>query len=98
MARSKASAPSPSCATFRPARRAAPTVSRSTIAIASTSPRMPGVQVFDAKGDYLGTIKLSRQPANVAFAGPDRQTLYITARQGLYRVKMLSRGPDRPGK
>jgi gluconolactonase len=57
-----------------------------------------GVQVFDAKGDYLGTIKLDRWPANVAFAGPDRQTLYMTAREGLYRVKMLSRGPDRPGK
>ena len=59
---------------------------------------LTGVQVFDAKGSYLGTIKLGRQPANVAFAGPDRQTLYITAREGLYRVKMLSRGPDRPGK
>ena len=59
---------------------------------------LTGVQVFDAKGGYLGTIKLGRQPANVAFAGPDRQTLYITAREGLYRVKMLARGPDRPGK
>jgi gluconolactonase len=59
---------------------------------------LTGVQVFDAKGVYLGAIKLGRQPANVAFAGPGRQTLYITAREGLYRVKMLSRGPDRPGK
>ena len=59
---------------------------------------LTGVQVFDAKGGYLGTIKLGRQPANVAFAGPGRQTLYITAREELYRVKMLSRGPDRPGK
>ena len=59
---------------------------------------LTGVQVFDAKGGYLGTIKLGRQPANVAFAGPGRQTLYITAREGLYRVKMLARGPDRPGK
>src|SRR4029077_7535320 len=62
------------------------------------STTLTGVQVFDAKGGYLGTIKLGRQPANVAFAGPGRQTLYITAREGLYRVKMLSRGPDRPGK
>jgi gluconolactonase len=57
-----------------------------------------GVQVFDAKGQYLGTIKVPRQPANVAFAGPDKRTLYITAREGLYRVKMLSQGPDRVGK
>jgi gluconolactonase len=57
-----------------------------------------GVQVFDAKGGYLGTIKVPRQPANAAFAGPDRRVLYITAREGLYRVKMLSQGPDRVGK
>jgi gluconolactonase len=59
---------------------------------------LTGVQVFDAKGQYLGTIKVPRQPANVAFGGPDKRTLYITAREGLYRVKMLSQGPDRIGK
>ena len=57
-----------------------------------------GVQVFDAKGAYLGTIKAARQGANVAFGGPDKQTLYITAREGLYRVKTLAKGPDRLGK
>jgi gluconolactonase len=57
-----------------------------------------GVQVFDAKGQYLGTIKVGRQPANAAFAGPDKQTLYITAREGLYRVRMLAKGVDRVGK
>jgi gluconolactonase len=57
-----------------------------------------GVQVFDARGHYLGTIALGRQPANVAFSGADKQTLYITAREALYRVKMLSKGPARLGK
>jgi len=57
-----------------------------------------GVQVFDAKGQYLGTIKVARQPANAAFAGPGKQTLYITAREGLYRVRTLAKGPDRLGK
>ena len=57
-----------------------------------------GVQVFDAKGQYLGTIKVPRQPANAAFGGPDKGVLYITAREGLYRLKMQSRGPDRVGK
>jgi gluconolactonase len=57
-----------------------------------------GVQVFDAKGQYLGTIKAGRQPANAAFGGPDKQTLYLTAREGLYRVKTLAKGPDRLGK
>jgi gluconolactonase len=57
-----------------------------------------GIQVFDAAGQYLGTIKVPRQPANVAFAGLDKRTLYITAREGLYRLKMLAQGPDRVGK
>ena len=57
-----------------------------------------GVQVFDPKGQYLGTIKVGRQPANAAFAGADKQTLYITAREGLYRVRTLAKGPDRLGK
>jgi gluconolactonase len=59
---------------------------------------LTGVQVFDAKGAYLGTIKVPRQPANVAFAGPDKCVLYITAREGLYRVKLLAQGVDRVGK
>jgi gluconolactonase len=57
-----------------------------------------GVQVFDRAGAYLGTITLPRVPANIAFAGPDKKTLYITAREGLYRLKMLVKGPDRLGK
>jgi gluconolactonase len=57
-----------------------------------------GVQVFDPKGQYLGSIKAGRQGANVAFAGADKRTLYITAREGLYRIKTLAQGPDRLGK
>ena len=57
-----------------------------------------GVQVFDAKGQYLGSLKAGRQAANVAFSGPGKQTLYLTAREGLYRVKTLAKGPDRLGK
>ena len=57
-----------------------------------------GVQVFDAKGDYLGTIQVPRRPANVAFSGPGKRTLYITAVEGLYRVETLATGPDRLGK
>ena len=57
-----------------------------------------GVQVFDAAGKHLGTIKVPRQPANVGFAGPGKRVLYITAREGLYRINMLAQGPDRIGK
>ena len=57
-----------------------------------------GIQVFDAKGAYLGTFKAGRQGANLAFSGPDKRILYITAREGLYRVTTLTRGADRLGK
>ena len=57
-----------------------------------------GIQVFDRKGQYLGTIKVPRQPANCAFSGPGKRTLYITAREGLYKLSMLSQGPKRLGK
>ena len=57
-----------------------------------------GVQVFDRTGGYLGTIKVPRRPSNVAFSGPGKRTLYITAREGLYRLETLTQGPDRPGK
>ena len=57
-----------------------------------------GVQVFDAAGKYLGTIKVPRQPANAGFAGPDKRTLFITAREGLYRLETLAQGADRIGK
>jgi gluconolactonase len=59
---------------------------------------VPGVQVFDRRGQYLGTIRVPRRPTNVAFSGPGKQTLYITAREGLYQIDTLVRGPDRPGK
>jgi gluconolactonase len=57
-----------------------------------------GVQVFDRRGQYLGTIRVPRRPTNVAFSGAGKQTLYITAREGLYRIDTLVKGPDRLGK
>jgi len=57
-----------------------------------------GIQVFDKKGKPLGTIKVPRSPSNLAFSGPDKHTLYITAGAGLYKLKTLAQGPDRAGK
>jgi len=57
-----------------------------------------GVQVFDRDGVYLGTIPVPRQPSNVAFSDTDKRGLYITAREGLYHLRMLAQGPNRPGK
>jgi sugar lactone lactonase YvrE len=57
-----------------------------------------GVQVFNASGAHLGTIAVPRPPSNIAFSGRDKRVLFITARQGLYRLNMLSQGPERLGK
>jgi gluconolactonase len=57
-----------------------------------------GVQVFNKGGKYLGTIKVPRQPSNVAFGGPGKKTLFITAREGLYKIQTLTAGPLRLGK
>jgi gluconolactonase len=57
-----------------------------------------GIQVFDREGQYLGTIAVGRQPANIAFSGPGKAVLYITAREGLYRLNTLAQGPERLGK
>src|SRR5262245_51540031 len=59
---------------------------------------LTGVQVFSEAGQYLGTIAVPRRPSNVAFSGPGKRTLYITAREGLYRIQMLAQGPARLGK
>jgi gluconolactonase len=46
-----------------------------------------GIWIFSAAGKHLGTIKPPETPANCNW-GPDRTTLYITARTGLYRIKL----------
>ncbi len=57
-----------------------------------------GVQVFDKQGRYLGSIKAGRQAENAAFSGPGKRLLYLTAREGLYRINTMTQGPDRLGK
>jgi gluconolactonase len=51
-----------------------------------------GIQVFTPQGQHLGTIPVSRNPNNLAFAGPDKKTLYVVARGAVYKVPMLAQG------
>ena len=46
-----------------------------------------GVWVFSPDGKHLGTIKPPETPANCGW-GDDGKTLYMTARTGLYRIKL----------
>ena len=53
-----------------------------------------GVQVFSPKAEYLGTIPVPKKPSNLAFGGPERKTLYITAQDTIYRLAMAAAGPS----
>ena len=50
-----------------------------------------GVWIFAPEGKHLGTIQPREVPANVAW-GDDGQTLYMTARTGLYRIRLTAEG------
>ena len=50
-----------------------------------------GVWVFSPDGTHLGTIQPDEVPANVAW-GDDGYTLYMTARSGLYRIRLNTEG------
>ena len=51
-----------------------------------------GVQVFSPQGQHLGTIPMPRPPQNLAFAGPDKKTLYVVGRGAVSKVAMLAEG------
>lgn len=52
-----------------------------------------GVEVYREDGSVRGTIAVPEQPANCAFGGSDRKTLFITARTTLYSIALNVPGP-----
>lgn len=52
-----------------------------------------GVVVFKPDGTSWGTIAVPKQPANCAFGGANRKTLFITAADTLYQIEMTIPGP-----
>ena len=52
----------------------------------STGPA--GVWIFSPDGTHLGTIRFPEVPANCAFGGRDGRWLFVTARTGLYRIRL----------
>ena len=57
-------------------------------------PDLPGCvatgKTLDTK--HLGTIRTPELPANFAFGDEDGRTLYMTARTGLFRMRLLVEG------
>ncbi|HKB14768.1 MAG TPA: SMP-30/gluconolactonase/LRE family protein [Planctomycetota bacterium] len=52
-----------------------------------------GLWVISAEGKHLGTVRLPELPANLAWGDADGRTLYLTARTGLYRLRLAPAGP-----
>ena len=51
-----------------------------------------GIQVYTPQGRHLGTIPTSRQVQNLAFAGPDKKTLYLVGRNAAWKIQTLTQG------
>ena len=47
-----------------------------------------GIWIMSPAGKHLGTIAFPEVPANLAFGDADGKTLYVTARTGLYRIRL----------
>ena len=56
-----------------------------------------GVWIMSPDGKHLGTILTAELPANLAFGDADYKTLYLTARTGLYRIRLKIAGIPTPG-
>ncbi len=54
-----------------------------------------GIWIFSPAGKVLGKIAPPEIPANCAWGDADRKTLYMTARTGVYRIKLNIKG-DKP--
>jgi gluconolactonase len=51
-----------------------------------------GVWIFSPEGKHLGTIQPPEVPANCHWGDADGKTLYMTARTGLYRIRLNIEG------
>jgi gluconolactonase len=51
-----------------------------------------GLRIYSASGKHLGTVIAPRPVHNFAWGGADGKTLYLTARDRLYRIALLVEG------
>jgi gluconolactonase len=55
-----------------------------------------GVQIYAPSGKHLGWIPFPEVPSNLAWGDADGKTLYVTARTGLYRIRLNIGGKKIP--
>jgi gluconolactonase len=55
-----------------------------------------GCWVFEPSGALIGVIRLPEYPANCAWGGPDRRTMFFTANTSIYSLRMKTPGTPIP--
>lgn len=50
------------------------------------------IEIYTAEGKTLGSIAMAEQPSNCAFGDEDLESLYITARTSIYRIRLNVKG------
>jgi gluconolactonase len=55
-----------------------------------------GVWIVSPSGTYVGKIAVPQNPSNCNWGDADRKTLYITAGNSLYRIRLAIPGAQRP--
>lgn len=51
-----------------------------------------GIAVYTPQGQFIRMIEFPEMPANLTFGDSDLQTIYVTARTSVYRVRVPDRG------
>ncbi len=51
-----------------------------------------GLWILSPEGKHLGTLRGPEHPHNMAWGDVDRQTLYLAAETGIYRIRLNTRG------
>jgi gluconolactonase len=51
-----------------------------------------GLQIFDARGGFVGVVNSPVFPVSVRFGGDDMKTLYLAAYDKIYRIRTNATG------
>ena len=51
-----------------------------------------GLLIYTSEGKLIRQVPLAEKPSNLAFGDPDLQSLYVTARSSVYRLRLPVKG------
>ena len=57
-----------------------------------------GLQIFNAKGEFVGIVNFPVFPVNCCFGGADLKTLYVVAYDKVYKIRTKVKGLEYPPK